>query len=246
LIPDWFAWAAIERGLSPGTLRKYRATLHRLEAFAAEPISQLKAPALRAFMQHRPGSPSTQTGRLAALRSFYGWLVRSDQREDDPTTKLDRPKVRRTLPRPVAELARKLQKLEPAFKAAALFLAETGLRISEACSLDVPLPVPTELIVLGKGRKERLIPLTDLARASLEALDGRMPASARTIERHFRRAGFTPHQLRHTIATEMAKAGADVTVIQDLLGHASPATTRIYFNNDVSRIREGLDRRRTA
>lgn len=70
-----------------------------------------------------------------------------------------------------------------------------------------------------------------------------MPYSARTIQRHFRAAGFTPHRLRHTFGCSLAEAGADLGEIQDLMGHSSPATTRIYTAYSLGRLRRALDRR---
>jgi integrase len=138
-----------------------------------------------------------------------GLLRRSGGRSDDPSLDLDRPKLRRGLPRPVAGLPAVMGRLDPETHAIAVFLVETGLRISEGCSVFVRPPAPPELTVLGKGSKERIVPLTAQARAALDALGGAIPVSARTVQRRFRALGFSPHRLRYTLATELARSDVD-------------------------------------
>lgn len=236
-------WCRVERGLSPGTIAAYVRELSSLQERCGE-LQLLDAAELRSWIQDRAGAASTVARRVAALCSFYGWLVRTEQRTDDPSKLLDRPHVRPGLPRPVEDLDGVLRHLDPTFQAIAIFLAETGLRISEACALQCRPPVPDQMLVLGKGAKERLVPLTDLARAALDELGGSLPASSRTIQRRFREAGITPHRLRHTLGCELAASGADLGEIQDLLGHASPATTRVYAAYGMARLRAAQDRRR--
>jgi site-specific recombinase XerD len=182
--------------------------------------------------------------RVAALRSYYGFLVRTEKREDDPTVRLDRPRVRRGLPRPIGDVAKALKPLDPVSRHVAVLLNETGLRLSEALGLDTGVPPPDVLRVRGKGGKERLIPLSDAAWEALSELGGRIPLRERTLQRRFKAFGFTPHRLRHTFATALAESDVDLSVIQDLLGHASPATTRIYQRNDLRRLRAGIEKRK--
>lgn len=181
--------------------------------------------------------------RLAAYRSFYRFLIRTEVRTDDPTASLERPKLHPGLPRPVSDLDAALDRLGTDAQAVAVLLVETGLRISEAMAIDVEVPCRDLLLVRGKGDKERLVPLSPPARAALDELGGHIELSTRSIQRQFAAAGFTPHRLRHTLASGLAERDVDLSVIQDLLGHASPATTRVYQRNDVRRIREGLERR---
>lgn len=242
MIAAWRRWATIERGLSPRTVEAYERELTLLGPRPAAASTD----DLRDVLHARVSSASTTARRIAAWRSYYGFLVRTGQRPDDPTAGLDRPRVRRGLPRPVTDLTARLEDLESPFREIAVLLAETGLRISEACALEVPLPVPDAVTVKGKGSKERLVPLSAEARRALTMLGGRIEPSARTIQRRFRTAGFTPHRLRHTFATELAEADVDLSVIQDLLGHASPATTRVYQANSQARLRSGVERRADA
>jgi integrase len=134
-------------------------------------------------------------------------------------------------------------RLDPEFHLIATVLVETGLRVSEACGLMVDVPAPEQIVVRGKGAKERIVLLTPAARAALDELGGRIPYRPRTIQRRFRLAGFTPHRLRHTLACDLAASGADLGEIQEILGHSSPATTRIYAAYGTARLRRALERR---
>lgn len=242
-IPSWLRYLRVERGLQTSTLDAYERELRSAaRCVAAFPLGTTTAD-LRSWLHRAGGSPSTVGKRIAALRSFFRWLQRTEQREDDPSTMLDRPRLRRGLPRPVEDLASRLLVLSPRMRSAALFFAETGLRLSEACAVDCPVPAPDALIVRGKGNKERLVPLTAAARAALDELGGRIGCSARTLEREFKAAGFTPHRLRHTFATELIRGGADIGDVQMLLGHSSPATTTIYAQYNEPRLRRAVERR---
>lgn len=232
-------WGRVERGLSQATLRIY---LRDLRTLGPDPEG-LETENLRAWLHARGGGASTVARRLCALRSFYRFLVRTGVRPDDPSQGLDRPKVRPGLPKPVSGLEGKLKGLDPEFTAIAVLLVETGLRIAEAKSLEIPLPVPEQILVLGKGGKERIIPLTAAAQAALTFLQGHISPSVRTIQRRFRAQNFTPHRLRHTLATDLIASGADLGEVQDILGHASPATTRVYASYRTDRLRRALERR---
>jgi integrase/recombinase XerD len=242
MLESWRSWARVERGLGERTITEYEREIRRLGPQAEGRTSA----ELRVLLYELGGAPSTVSRRIAAWHSFYLFLIRTEARDDDPTSRLDRPKVPKGLPRPVDDLPTRLLRLDPEFRAIAVFLSETGLRISEAAGLHVGLPVPEELWVRGKGKKDRVVPLSDLAREALTFLQGHVRWGPRTIQRRFREAGFTPHRLRHTLATELADNDVDVTVIQDLLGHESPATTRIYQRNSSKRLRAGLERRRAG
>jgi integrase len=169
-------------------------------------------------------------------------MVRTGRRGTDPTVDLDRPRVARGLPRPVEGLTRALCGLRSDFQPIAVFLAETGLRIGEMASLGPIPPGAREALVHGKGGKDRWVPLTAAAVAAYDALPRPLP-SRRAIEAEFRRAGFTPHRLRHTLGCELAAAGVDIGDIQAILGHASPATTTVYAAFRLDRLHAAQARR---
>jgi integrase/recombinase XerD len=247
ILDDWEAWARLERGLLPRTLKSYRAELDVLQKTSDAPIEVLGTPELRAYLQARGGKSSTVARRIAVLASFFGWLVHTEQRPDDPTARLDRPRLHRGLPRPVPDLAHRIEGEDARYAAVTVFLAETGLRVSEGW--DVNWGGEVDLLIRGKGEKERVVPLTDRAQEALQELGGQMPGSIRSYQKWCRRLGFTPHRLRHSRATTLVEAGVDLAIVAKLLGHASTATTQIYAAYGLDPVREALRRaeeKRTA
>lgn len=270
----------LERGYSPRGVRRYLQDLafwfRFLEAEGLPPGPE----AVRALLLRERWAPRRVQGFLAALRSYYRYLkeVKGEAKED-PTEGIGRPKAGRRLPfypNP-EELRRFLKALEEEKEARLLtalarFLYGTGLRISEALALQGKNLVlegnhPVAVRVVGKGNKERLVPLSKTAQAVLLELGsprgnaniftfeggkrkGRTP-SARWVEAKFReaalRAGldprrFTPHKLRHAYATLLVEAGVELDAVKDLLGHESIATTQIYLHASRERLKEAASR----
>jgi integrase/recombinase XerD len=240
---------------------------------------------IAAFVAHlseaefEPGKryrPSSVARALAAVRSLHRFLLLEGDTEADPAEGVARPKVPRTLPRPLtvdevaALVAAPAGEDSVALRDRAILetLYGAGLRISELVGLDVDDVDLDEGSVraVGKGSKERVVPL---GRYGVRALEGYLVrgrpdlASARTkgalflnqrggrltrqgctniIKAMARRAGIrkrvTPHMLRHSFATHLLEGGADVRVVQELLGHASVATTQIYTLVTKDRLRE--------
>jgi integrase/recombinase XerD len=238
----WLAWMRVERGLIESTILGYQRELRALEASKGS-LENLTTQNLRDYLVESGGSASTVAGRIAAMRSYYGFLVRSQVRLDDPSAPLDRPKLRRGLPKPVPNREVAFATLELDYQHIATVLVETGLRISEGVALNVAVPAPEQTVVRGKGAKERIVLLTPKARTSLDALGGTLKYQVRTIQRRFKVAGFTPHQLRHTLACDLAASGADLGEIQEILGHSSPATTRVYAAYGTDRLKKAHERR---
>ncbi|HEV8420535.1 MAG TPA: tyrosine-type recombinase/integrase [Actinomycetota bacterium] len=231
-LPDFARYLTISRGLSPATVHIYCRHVH--DYLNKDGLG------LRDWLEARSASPSSFTQRTGALKAWARFA--KDRELALALADIDRPKRAKGLPRPVPDWRDRIAFATPQTAAVATFLAETGLRLSEACSVAVGVPVGTELRVLGKGRKERILPLTEAARAALTALGGRMPWGPRAIERRLGALGFTPHQLRHQRATSLIQAGADIGDVQKLLGHASPATTMIYAAFSTERLRDVLER----
>jgi site-specific recombinase XerD len=227
----------VERGLAPASVTAY---IRDVRSFLADAQFRSGSPTedLRAWLYAHAGAASTVTRRLAAIRCWARFAGIAD-----PTLDVARPKRRQGLPRPVDDLTDRLKTMDALTRWAAVLLSETGLRLSEACALKCTVPPPEEVLVHGKGGKERLVPLTSQARRALTVLGGSIPWSPRQLQRRFSRYGFTPHQLRHTFASELAESGADLGEIQDLLGHASPATTRVYAAYSRDRLRRAVERR---
>jgi site-specific recombinase XerD len=250
-LQTWLDWLVFERGLSPRTIQGYEREMRRL----GPRVLRLTTDDLRERLNASPNdSISTRNGRIAAWSSFYRKAVREGWRKDDPTANIDRQKAKRGIPHPVRDLADKLAELPPMYRLIMVLFWQTGMRLSEACDLSIEEAVSDRdwIDVIGKGSKERRIPLTKLghdvllAIAALPHPDHRvhllLPVGPRAIEHWFREVGTHPHALRHTFACDMAEADVREFVLQDLLGHASPATTRVYVATSERRLREGMDK----
>jgi integrase/recombinase XerC len=280
----WLASLAHERRMSPHTLRAYGDDMTRFLAFLAEyrggrvtlaTLQKLEPAELRAFLTKRRAGGLGARGiqrALAALRSFYRYLERESLASGAAVRAVRSPKLPRTLPRPLSEAdagraiaeAEKHERPWLAARNAALvtLLYGTGLRISEALSLkrgDVPLG--DSLTVLGKGKKERAIPVLAAVREATHTYvrlcpfdpgkSGALflsrrgnPMSAREaqalMQRLRSRLGLpdsaTPHALRHSFATHLLQNGGDLRSVQELLGHASLSTTQKYTEVEGSRV----------
>lgn len=280
----------VERGLSGNTIEAYKRDLARYIEFLKDHGRRNPAlagePEIAAFIQElseseyepgKPYRPSSVARSLAAVRSFHKFLLREGDATADPAEGVSRPKVPRNLPRPltVDEVAALIAAPGDDGKPATLrdrAILETlygaGLRISELVGLNVDDVDLDEGSVraLGKGSKERVVPLGRYAKRALESYlvrgrpalagsrsggalflnqrGGRLTRQGTTniIKAQARRAGIrkrvTPHMLRHSFATHLLEGGADVRVVQELLGHASVATTQIYTLVTKDRLRE--------
>lgn len=272
---------AAERGAARNTLLAYRADLEDLTEFAGTSGATLAAAGsdvLQAWLGalHAAGlSARTAARRLSAARHFYRFLLREGVRADDPTALLDSPKLGRTLPRYLTEaevdalLAGAAALPEAAGKlarAALEVLYATGLRVSEALSLRAASVAPDTamLLVRGKGGRERMVPLSGVAKLAVaELLAGRDEGwlfPGRDPRRAMTRQGFalllkqaalhggldparvSPHVLRHSFASHMLARGADLRSLQILLGHADIATTEIYTHIEAERLGQVIGR----
>jgi len=275
---------AAERGAQSNTLSAYRRDLDDFSshlAGARRTVANASTDQLRRYLgelARRGLSAATVARRLSAIRQLYRFLYAEGQRADDPAAVLEGPKRTRPLPKTlsIAEVDRLLRAAaacEPdaplprrlrAARLACLLetLYATGLRVSELVAL--PLSAARRdvrvIVVRGKGNKERLVPLNDAAKRSMQAYLAllaeaeREPRSAPTkwlfpsfgesghlTRQHLARelkalaaaAGLradriSPHVLRHAFASHLLHNGADLRVVQTLLGHADISTTQIY------------------
>jgi integrase/recombinase XerD len=266
----------LEDGLSKNTIAAYRADLEQLAAFAKKPITQVEEKDLFAFLAGRGGRSSSAARRISSIKRFFRWCVRERLIDADPTLRLDPPKRTPRFPKTLSEddvdallaapdAASALGMRDRAMLEA---LYATGLRVSELVGLklfEVDLQAGV-VRVLGKGSKERLVPLGEqavhsvreylssarksiLGKRSSNALfvTGRGAAMTRQAFWHLiRRYGMraipgkrlSPHVLRHAFATHLINHGADLRVVQLLLGHADISTTQIYTHVARERLKQ--------
>ena len=278
---------ALERGRSEHTRRAYLGDLRSLFDFLADrhPDSGLRGlslPVLRSWLaaQSSAGAArSTLARRTSAVKTFTAWALRRGLMAENPATRLQVPKARRTLPA-VLRQDQAADAMDAAKSGAqqgdplALrdrliveMLYATGIRVSELCGLDVDdVDISRRVLrVLGKGNKQRTVPYGEPAQVALSAWltegrpalvtaasgaalllgarGGRLdPRQARTVVHQTMAAvagapDIGPHGLRHSAATHLLEGGADLRVVQELLGHSSLATTQLYTHVTVARLR---------
>ena len=276
-------WLCAERRASPLTVEAYAGDLGVFLGFltdhlGGEPdlaaLGALRQADLRAWLAYLAGQGLGNTSRarrLSAVRSFFRYLARRHGVANPAIGLISRPRVRPPVPRALTvanartvtdHIAEMADSTAMSARDTALFtlLYGCGVRIAEALALDVrdaPLPGGAEALrVLGKGGKQRIVPVLPAVREAvalwlrlhpapspssplfLGARGGRLNAAvAQRVLRNFRRLNglpehATPHALRHSFATHLLAGGADLRSIQDLLGHASLSTTQRYTNVD--------------
>jgi integrase/recombinase XerD len=279
-------YLSFERGLSPRTLAAYQADARRLVAFAQERgvsrPSKVTYDLLRDFVAYLtksrepPLAAATVARKLSAVRALFRFLVEEEVLSTDPSERLESPRPARPLPHVLSypEIERLLSAVSPDLelahrdRAMLEVLYGCGLRVSELIGLRLlGLHLDDGLVqVVGKGRKERLVPVGADARHALRrylresrprldrgASDGRVflnrhgrPLSRmgvwKILRRYVDRAALhkrvTPHTLRHSFATHLLEGGADLASVQEMLGHVDISTTEIYTHVDRGHLRE--------
>ena len=273
----------LEDGLAPTSLESYRRDLTQFAVWGkrrGEDLLTTDAVSIQAFLAERTlqqGIAARSLARqLTALRRYYRWLLRQGLRSDDPTLNIEAPRLPRPLPKNLSEAEVEALLAAPQIataqglrdRAMLELLYASGLRVSELVGLPFSaVQMQMGVVrVMGKGRKERLVPTGEIAldwltryprEARNDLLNGRISdalfvtarAGAMTrqafwylIKRHAVRAGIrtalSPHTLRHAFATHLLNHGADLRVVQMLLGHADISTTQIYTHVARERLKQ--------
>ena len=286
VVVAWLEHLTSERGHSENTYRSYardaeQFQLHIARYFGQSPLlkdlDEINTRTFRSFMAARrdQGASSRSLARtLSALRSFFRWLEAEELLRNRAILQVTMPKVPRSLPRPLTEIKAKdiveartetdLDWVAARDNAVLLLLYGAGLRISEALSIRVserPKPNRNTIRIIGKGNKERLVPVLPITIDAIEAYVELCPyplepedplfvgvkggpLSPRIIQLAVAKLretlglphNATPHTLRHSFATHLLSAGADLRQIQELLGHASLSTTQSYTEVERDRL----------
>ncbi|MDQ1426058.1 MAG: integrase/recombinase XerD [Acidimicrobiaceae bacterium] len=286
---EFLTWLAVEKGRSLNTLVAYRRDLTQYTTWVGErsldSISEVDIEHYVAHQRRAVRAPASIARAMVAVRMLHRFLAEEGQAPSDPAARIDLPRVPQGLPRPLGEdevtsLIDAVVGDEPVARrdrAILELLYGTGMRISELCGLSISdLELDSGLArVLGKGGKERLVPVGRLAHQALDAWLS--PSGRRHLEparwarrddsdavflnqrggRLSRQGAWTlvrqygdriglgdrlsPHVLRHSCATHMLDHGADVRVVQELLGHASVTTTQVYTKVSGERLRSAFE-----
>ncbi|MFQ3198108.1 MAG: integrase/recombinase XerD, partial [Paraglaciecola sp.] len=273
----------LEKGLSDNTLSAYRSDLSQFSRFANKQSSQwlittVRSEEIEFYLAHRYdlGLSERSTARfLSSLRRFCAYLLQQGIRQDDPVSVLQNPKLKQSLPKIISE-----QQVDDLLNAPVIedpiglrdkamleVLYATGLRVTELISLRIDqLSVAQGVVrVIGKGNKERLVPLGEealdwlgiylkqgrslLLKTETDVLFPSSRGSMMTRQTFWHRikvyaamaainVDLSPHTLRHAFATHLLNHGADLRVVQMLLGHSDLSTTQIYTHVATQRLQE--------
>ena len=284
LIKDWTLFNIHLRSLSDNSVKAYSLDLKDFlhfsfqdsEAVLKSDLSNISSHTIRLWildLRKKSIKASSLSRKISSLKNFFQWLENSHNIFNSAISRLDSPKKDKRLPRPIT--INEIKKLFSAFEnkqethwiiarnqAIFLLLYTCGLRISEAIDLKTnSLPLNTSVLVKGKGKKERMVPILNITNQAIENYKKQCPhpfsssvyvfrgirgkkMSPRSFQRAMERARnsiglpstTTPHSLRHSYATHLLNAGTDLRSIQTLLGHSALSSTQIYTQIEQKRL----------
>lgn len=273
LCKDYSYYLKIERGMSPNTVASYLSDVSEcLESIKKDPKDIETADILAYIDERLPKiTKRTQARILSSLRSFFGWLILEGETKENPCDGIDSPKLGRYLPDvlSVDEVAAIIDGVDlstwQGYRDRAILevLYGCGIRVSEAVGLKLSMIYADQGVVrvIGKGNKERLVPIGEMAIEAVAAYVECRPEPAapeyddiaflnrfgkpisrvsifEMVKRQALLAGVTksisPHTFRHSFATHLIENGADLRTVQEMLGHESVLTTEVYTHIDSS------------
>ena len=272
-LEKFLSYLEIEKNYSPHTLLNYKMDIEEFQRSSAETsIDKVDYPVLRRYLTElkaKGHKPRTLARKISVLRSFFKFLQREKIIPNNPALLLNTPKLDKKLPKFLSEeemirfiesppVIKETGKRDRALLEA---LYSTGIRVSELVGLNVDSVdfIGNVVKVLGKGKKERLVPIGDKALDALkDYLESRKQKtkaiflnrngqrlttrSINNIVDKYIQAGslkfhISPHVLRHSFATHLLNRGADLRCVQELLGHANLSTTQIYTHVTMERLK---------
>ncbi len=280
-IGKFIRYLEIEKNYSPHTILNYRLDLEDFQVFfGGSPLEHIDYLALRRYLaalKEKNLSSRTVGRRLSSLRSFFRFLTRDGFLKNNPMLAVASPKLQKHLPSCLTEeeIARLIESAgsggrvdERGLRDRAILetFYSTGMRIAELVSLNVrDVDVFSGIAkVMGKGKKERIVPVGETAIAAIRAYlarrrkevdplflnknGGRIGTRgvrgivAKYIHRAGIKQGISPHTLRHSFATHLLNRGADLRTVQELLGHANLSTTQIYTHLTTEKLKSVYDK----
>ena len=272
ILSDYSYYLKIERAMSPNTVTSYSTDIREFfDATTALPADVTTQDIIDYLAAKDKLSKRSQARLLSSLRSFFDWLVAEGERKDNPCETVDSPKLGRYLPEvlSVDEVTSIMESVDLSSwngkrdRAILEVLYGCGLRVSEAVNLKISHVYLEEgfVQVVGKGNKERLVPIGEIAVDAIRCYLGARPDPAEPkyddilflnrfgkslsrvamfnmVKKQAMIAGIrkeiSPHTFRHSFATHLIENGADLRVVQEMLGHESILTTEIYTHIDSS------------
>lgn len=269
MVREYGSYLEIERAMSSNTVSSYLSDVSLFLEYVAKAPEEITPDDIVSYFAARTMAKRTQARTLSALRSFFNYLILEEYIKDNPCDKVDAPKLGRTLPDVLSaeEIDRMISSVDTSDwkglrdRALLEVMYGCGLRVSEAVGLKISEIYSEEgfVRIIGKGDKQRLVPLGDMAVSALRAYlqvrpqpadtkdsdivflnarGGRLSrVSAFNLVRYSAMAAgidkdISPHSLRHSFATHLIANGADLRAVQEMLGHESILTTEIYTHID--------------
>lgn len=272
LFKDYSYYLKIERGLSPNTVAGYCSDMELFVSATGLDAAEVTSSDIVDYLSARSESLSkrSQARLLSSLRSFFDWMILEGEIKENPCDGVDSPKIGRYLPEVLSpeEVNAIMDSVDLSTwtglrdRAILEVLYGCGLRVSEAAGLRISNIYKEEgfLRIIGKGNKERIVPIGEMASDALYAYFGARPEPAggcgdvvflnrfgkplsrvsmfNMVKTRAMLAGVTkeisPHTFRHSFATHLIENGADLRAVQEMLGHESILTTEIYTHIDSS------------
>lgn len=265
LIKEYYNYLTLERNFSKNTVSSYVNDISNFSEFVNKDVIKATKDDINKYIRlNKESSSKTISHKLSSLKSFYDYLILNEKTKENPTTFIDRPKVNQTLPDylTIDEVGKLLNfeattRYEVRDKAILELLYSSGIRVTELLNLkQANIDLDDSIIkVMGKGKKERVLPIGDYALDALSCYLNNyynefnknnnefifLNRNGNKLTRQYifkmiKKRGedssikknVSPHILRHSFATHLLQNGADLRVIQELLGHESIETTDIY------------------
>ena len=272
MIKDFGYYLKVERAMSPNTVASYVSDVCKFSDFCEQEgivLTGTSSEGILRYLSSLKVSKRTQARFLSSLKSFYDWLILEGERKDNPCDKVEAPKLGQYLPEVLSleEIDAIMESVDTTTvmglrdRAILEVLYGCGLRVSEAVNLKISDIFREEqfLRVIGKGDKQRLVPMGEMALEAVEAYLAERPKASEgfddyvflnrfgkplsrismfnLVKKQAMLAGIhreiSPHTFRHSFATHLIENGADLRVVQEMLGHESILTTEIYTHIDT-------------